>query len=239
MIYNKPIINQIEEISKFIPGWSSIDQLYSLFLLLYSMSYIKGNVIEIGSWCGKSSSILGLASYLTNVEQVLCIDLFPNKTDWFQNIDGTYSFKTKCNDKQYIACKKHSVWEKTFNDEFLSVYGEEEDLLNIFRKNMMRLEYNNIITPYKGDSSIIKDVVNKNFKCKFAFIDGDHDYEAVCKDIQNIEPYLVLGSWICFDDAFSTYTDVDCALYNMIIENKSYTNCQQLTRKLFVAQKCG
>ena len=47
-----PMITQIEEMVSNIPWWTPIDQLYTLFLLSYSIdSSIRGNIIEIGSWC--------------------------------------------------------------------------------------------------------------------------------------------------------------------------------------------
>jgi len=72
---------------------------------------------------------------------------------------------------------------------------------------------------------------------KFAFIDGDHGYDAVCKDIENVERYLVPGAWICFDDAFSSYEGVSRAIQDMIINNPEYSFGQQMTRKFFVARK--
>jgi predicted O-methyltransferase YrrM len=233
----EPIINQIENMVSTIQGWTPIDQLYTLFLLAYSNSHIDGNIIEIGSWCGRSSSVLGLAAKLTNIDKVICVDLFPNKEDWIQNLDGTYSFHIKHKNKNYSAYVEQTVWKEPFENSILPVYAKNNNLFNIFCENMKNMGFENIITPVRGDSFAIKYHVNKSFKCKFAFIDGDHGYEAVCNDIKNIEPYLVPGAWICFDDVFSTYTGIDKAIEEMIIDNNNYSIKQQLTRKLFVARK--
>jgi predicted O-methyltransferase YrrM len=233
----EPIIEQIEKMVSTIHGWSPVDQLYSLFLLAYSNSHINGNIIEIGSWCGRSSAVFGLVAQMTNIDQVICIDLFPNEEDWIQNIDGTYSFHTSYKNKNYSAYIEQTVWKDAFENSVHPVYEKNNNLFEIFSNNMKELGYDKIIKPIKGNSFALKYNVNNLFKCKFAFIDGDHGYEAVCNDIKNIEPYLTSGAWICFDDAFSTYDGVNRAIQELIIDNPSYHNCQQITRKLFVARK--
>jgi len=87
-----PIINQIEKMAQEIPGWSPVDQLYTLFNLAYLTADLKGDIVEIGSWCGRSASVLATAARLIGSTKVFCIDLFPEKNDWHKNEDGSYSF---------------------------------------------------------------------------------------------------------------------------------------------------
>ena len=70
-----PIIEQIEKMVENIHGWSPIDQLYTLFNLAYLASDIEGDIVEIGSWGGRSASVLGLAAQLIGNTVVHCIDL--------------------------------------------------------------------------------------------------------------------------------------------------------------------
>jgi len=233
----KPIIEQIETMTNSICGFSDLEQLYSIFLLLCANINVCGNVIEIGSWCGKTSSVLGLAAQLTKVEKVICIDLFPNKNDWFKNADKSYSFNVTIDGIKYNAYTEQTAWEEPYNKSVVPVYKHNENLLNIFLKNMKNLGYENFIFPVRGDSSVIKHYVPTTFRCKFAFIDGDHGYNAVYKDIKNIEPYLVSGALLCFDDAFTSFDGVNKALQELIIDNPEYDFYQQLTRKLFVARR--
>jgi cephalosporin hydroxylase len=72
-----------------------------------------------------------------------------------------------------------------------------------------------------------------------AFIDGDHAYDEVVKDIKGLEPFLVPGAWVCFDDAFTVYEGVDKAINEYILNNNNYKLGHQVTRKLFVAQYIG
>jgi hypothetical protein len=61
----------------------------------------------------------------------------------------------------------------------------------------------------------------------------------VAKDIAMVERFLLPGGWICFDDAFSSYAGVDQAITELVINSGHYQQCQQLTRKLFVARYTG
>jgi predicted O-methyltransferase YrrM len=70
----QPISTQIEEAVKDIPGWSPPDQLMALFTLAYSSSHLPGDILELGSWCGRSAVALGLAVKLTRKGKVHCVD---------------------------------------------------------------------------------------------------------------------------------------------------------------------
>lgn len=117
-----PIISQIEEMVADVPGWSPIDQLYTLFNLIYLSSHLSGDIVEIGSWCGRSSSVLGLAARLVSNTKVYCIDLFPEKSDWHQNEDGTYFFEVKIADKLYGAYQRQTVWKEPFEQVISPLY---------------------------------------------------------------------------------------------------------------------
>lgn len=234
-LQKKPIILQIEEMVKDIPGSTPIDQLYTLYLLARNTSDIKGEFLEIGSWCGRSASVIALAAKHSGVNKVTCIDLFPNKSDWFQNDDESYSFKIDLGKGRCIYSQtEQTIWKEPFERLFLPVYDKNESMIDTFNENMKKFNFNDIVFPIKGTSSDIK-----RFDCKFAFIDGEHGYAAVCKDIKNIERYMVDGGWICFDDAFVSFTGVSKAIEDMIIDNPDYSDAQQLTRKLFVARYVG
>ena len=88
----KPIWMELEDIINDVPGWSPIDQLYTLFQLAFVTLELQGDIVEIGSWCGRSALALGMAAKLTGNTKVHCIDLFPEKKDWEPNSDGSYSF---------------------------------------------------------------------------------------------------------------------------------------------------
>lgn len=232
-----PIINQIEEIVRDIPGWSPVDQLYTLFNLAYLTADLEGDIVEIGSWCGRSASVLGLAARLIGNTKVHSIDLFPDKSDWKQNKDGSYSFEVQIGGVVYGAYKDQTVWREPFERDIAPVYEKYNSILDVFTETISKNHLQDLVIAYRGDSTLFACLVAEDFKCKLAFIDGDHSYEAVCRDIRNLERFLVPGGWICFDDAFSHYDGVNRAIEDCIINNPTYELCQQMTRKFFTARK--
>jgi hypothetical protein len=232
-----PIINQIENIVQDIPGWSPIDQLYSLFNLVYLTSDLPGDIVEIGSWCGRSSAVLATAARLVGSIKVHCIDLFPEKNDWKQNEDGSYSFETRINGRAFGGYQEQTVWQEPFEKDIAPLYENYNGILDIFEEVMTRLDLQDIVEVYREDSFVCKRLAERKIRCKLAFLDGDHSYAAVCQDIRHVEEILVNGGWICFDDAFSSYEGVNQAINELIIDSPVYELQQQMTRKFFVARK--
>lgn len=232
-----PIINQLEEVLKDIPGWSPIDQLYTLFNIAYLTSDLEGDIVEIGSWCGRSAFALGMAARMIGNTKVYCIDLFPEKDDWRQNNDGSYSFKVTIDGITYGGYQDQTVWQEPFEKNIAPLYEKFNSIYDIFAETISKNHLQDMVIPYRGNSTMFVRSVTKSFKCKLVFLDGDHSYEVVCRDIQNMEDFLIEGGWICFDDAFSHYDGVNQAIEDLIINNPAYELCQQMTRKFFVARK--
>lgn len=232
-----PVATQIEEAVKNIPGWSPIDQLLTLFTLAYTSADIPGDILELGSWCGRSAVALGMAARLTGKTKVHCIDLFPEKDDWYQNADGTYSFAVTLNGKVYGAYRDQTVWAEPFLRDIAPMYERYRGTFEAFNYATAENNLQEWVTPYRADLETFSKTVPEGFSLRLAFIDGDHSYEAVCQDIQVIERYLLPGGWVCFDDAFSSYEGVNKAIQTQIIDSGKYRRYQQMTRKCFVAQR--
>lgn len=232
-----PIATQIEEAVKDIPGWSPLDQLMTLFLLTYSCANLPGDILELGSWCGRSAVALGMAAKLTGKGRVHCVDLFPEKNDWYQNTDGTYSFVVELDGKRYGAYGDQTVWAEPFLRDIKPLYERFNGTLEAFNLAMSANDLNGHVLAHRTDLEGFSKKVESDFALCLAFIDGDHSYTAVAKDIEIVERYLLSGGWICFDDAFSSYDGVNEAIQRHIIDSGKYQNCQQMTRKCFVAQR--
>ncbi len=232
-----PVIRQIEEMVQDIPGWTPVDELYTLFNLAFITADLDGDIVEIGAWCGRSSVVLGMAAKMTGNTKLICIDLFPEKDDWKQNQDGSYSFEVLIGDKRYGGYQEQTVWKEPFERDIAPLYEQYNSVFDIFYKNIKKYNLTDIVRPFRGTSEILKTNMPIDFRCRLAFIDGDHSYRAVCQDIKNIEPFLVEGGWLCFDDAFTTYNGVNQAIEDLIINNPNYELCQQMTRKFFIARK--
>ena len=231
----KPIIEQIKEITKDIPGWCPEDQLFAMYLLAISTKDLEGEFLEIGSWCGKSATVLAIAADKIGTK-LNCIDLFPNKEDWFENEDGTFSFKVKINEKEHYGCSSQTVWKEPYERDILSLYNKSNNgIFEIFNSNMKKNGLDDVVKPFKGTSEGFALEFNK--KIKIAFVDGDHGYESTCKDIINVVRFLVSGGWVIFDDAFTVNKGVDKAINEKIIDSGKYELLNQITRKCFIARR--
>lgn len=232
----KPLIQQIEAVAATIPGWTPLDQLFTLYCLSVASAPLGGDIVEIGSWCGRSAAILALAARATSGTRVVAIDLFPAKSDWFENADGSYSFKVKLPQVGEIGgYQEQTVWKEPFERDIAPIYAKYNSVYDVFVESMAKHGLGDLVTAHRGDSNLLR--TQAGLKARLAFIDGDHSYEAVCTDIRNVEFVLQAGGWICFDDAFSHYDGVNRAIDDLIINSGRYELCQQMTRKLFVARR--
>jgi len=233
-----PITTLLERATEDIPGWSPQDQLLSLFTLALSSTELKGDVLELGSWCGRSAVALGMAAKLSGKSKVYCVDLFPEKGDWFKNADGTYSFAVTIDGRKVGAYGEQTVWAEPYLRDIAPVYERFSGILEAFNSAIQANGLLDWVRPIKGDLFSFAATAPRDLALRMAFIDGDHSYSAVATDIEIIERFLLPGGWICFDDAFSSYDGVDEAIRKHVIDSGRYRCCQQLTRKFFVAQRC-
>jgi len=233
----KPLTSQLEEIVSEIPGWTPIDQLVALFNFVVSSGlHSSGDILELGSWCGRSSVVLGIASRSIGTSNVHCVDLFPEKADWYENEDGTHSFKVIIGGRERVGCNEQTVWKEPFMKDVMPVYNRWPGTLEAFNYHIQEAGLENIVMPFRGEMRDFFKHFNQKVKIRLAFLDGDHSYKAVCDDIRYAEELLVPGGWLCFDDAFSVYDGVNKAIEEKIISSGNYDYYQQITRKLFVAR---
>lgn len=230
-------ISRMEEILRNIPGWSPVDQLYTLFMMVLMTSEIEGDVLELGSWCGRSSVAMGLAAKLCGNTKVFCVDLFPERDDWHENQDGSYSMTVTINTTVIRAYHHQTVWREPFERDIAPLYANYSGVLDVFTGSVAQYGLTDVIRPHKGTLRSFLDSQAAPQKFRLAFIDGDHGYEAVCTDIRLTDSVLNPGGWICFDDAFTSYEGVNRAIEELIVANPAYELGQQMTRKLFVARK--
>jgi predicted O-methyltransferase YrrM len=237
VIQTTPIAELIERATQEIPGWSPQDQLLTLFTLAFGSANLPGDILELGSWCGRSAVVLGLAAKISGKGKVHCVDLFPEKDDWYENSDGTYSFSVTIDGKRYGAYGEQTVWAEPYLRDIVPLYQRFSGTLEAFKIAIDTNGLTDWVTPYRADLERFAAMVPQDLSLRLAFIDGDHSYTAVARDIAIIERYLLPGGWICFDDAFSSYDGVNRAIEKHILESGRYQCCQQMTRKCFVAQR--
>jgi hypothetical protein len=232
-----PVWAQIEGLVEGVHGWTPIDQLFTLYTLTWTTAKLGGDVVEVGSWCGRSAVVLAAAAKASGVAAVHCVDLFPEKSDWKQNPDGSYSFDMVIDGKRYGGYQEQTVWKETFESQTGRIYESYNGVFDCFRETVAKRGMDDVVRPHRGDLESLLTKLGPDFRCRLAFLDGDHGFEAVCNDIRNIDRHLVPGGWLCFDDAFTCYDGVSRAITELVIANPEYDCCQQMTRKLFVARK--
>ena len=232
-----PAWTQIETLVDRVHGWTPIDQLFTLYTLTLASAQLPGDIVEVGSWCGRSAVVLAAAAKANGKARVHCVDLFPEKSDWKQNPDGTYSFDVIIDGKRYGGYQEQTVWKETFESQAGKIYDTYNSIFDCFQETVTNRGMEDVVLPHRGDLASLLAKHGPEFKCRLAFLDGDHGYEAVCDDIQNIDRHIVPGGWLCFDDAFTCYDGVSQAISKLILTNQTYECCQQMTRKLFVARK--
>ena len=231
-----PLTADLESLVDGIPGWSPADQLYTLSTLVYTTSHLSGDIVEVGSWCGRSAVALGLAARDTD-GTVHCIDLFPGRDDWYEQSDGSFSFTVHIGGLPYVGYEQVSVWPEPFRTQLMPLYDECPSILERFHRNVRSRGLESVVQAHRGTSETFTATLPPEFRCRLIFIDGDHSYRAVSSDIDRLEPFLLPGGWICFDDAFSSYDGVDRAITDRILDNPTYDIKRQMTRKCFIARR--
>jgi predicted O-methyltransferase YrrM len=231
-----PVTRQLDEAVRDIPGWTPLDQLLSLFTLGTTSAHLGGDILELGSWCGRSAVALAMAARISG-GTVHCVDLFPERDDWYRNEDGSYSFSVTIGGRRLGAYEEQTVWAEPFERDIAPVYTEHSSTRTVFDRTMETNGLAELVRPVKGDLETFAQSAPAGLSLRMAFIDGDHSYAAVARDIAIVERFLLPGGWICFDDAFSGYTGVDQAIEEHIAKSGRYDLCQQLTRKFFIARR--
>ncbi len=133
------------------------------------------NILEIGSWFGAStlSWAQGLAEYNSGLGKITCIDAW----------------------KPFFDTTKHK-------DE---VYQSMESMLmsdaayNIFMHNVSTISQNILCQHFRGKSDDTLPMLGKE-QFDVIYIDADHTYKPVKKDILNSIPLIKDGGIICGDD---------------------------------------
>lgn len=171
---------QISQLYKYIDsvhGWLTSTEQTALLHLPALVDHLDGEIVEIGSFKGKSTVALGLGSkWLSERKRtIFAIDPFtPN---------GYYIYN--------------------FND---------------FHKNILNYRLTNYISPIKNYSQDAIKVCPEIISA--LFVDGDHSYLGVKRDIELYSPRVIPGGFIAFHD-YTVYADVKRAV-DELCESREY-----------------
>ena len=233
----EPAMARIARIMESVPGWTPADQLLALHLLAVATAHLGGDVLEIGSWCGRSTAVLGHAVGAFGRGHVWAIDLFPRGDDWRTNADGSHSFSVDIGGRAIGGYQEQTVWDEPFQRDIATVYERFDGALDAFNATIEAEGLGSSVSAFRGTGTMFTERAPKDLRVRLAFVDGDHSYEAVCADIEAVERFLLPGGYITFDDAFSVYDGVDAAIHDRILASGHYDCAHQLCRKFFVARR--
>ena len=174
--------------SNTIPGMCDNDKIYALFAIFRQT--VKGDVVEIGSWWGKSAFILNRLAHLYDVGHLLCVDPWLNE-NLAQGEKMVDSSSAQVDAEEAFAIFEINLSPYSFNNvNYLRM--PSVDGANSFKKNKC------ITTATFGTVEYCR-------KISVLHIDGNHSYESVKLDIESWFDFMLPGGWIIFDDYIWPY----------------------------------
>lgn len=183
------------QIENGVPGFTSPQVLSFLSdLVLWKQ---PDNVLEIGSYMGRSSIAIATAMMQIGAKgKLLCVDLFTDEID-----DNYVNYPAI----RSVAERIGPCWQQYLDVPRPSI------LRAYFDKTLLRFPY---LTPYvevyQGASEQLSLPVERRFQ--FAYLDGDHTFEAVAidliKTLKNLDP----GGIVAFDDCSDQFPGVQALI---------------------------
>ena len=174
-------LKAIDEIKGFMPPNEGI----ALMNWAKKFSNI-GQILEIGTYCGKSSIYLSIGAKHNN-KNVYTID-------------------------HHRGSEEHQLNEEYFDEE---IYDKTKNVINtlpLFIKNINKFKITNII-PIVADSAKVSS--NWSLKLGMVFIDGGHSYDSANKDYISWESHIAKNGALVIHDIFENPDDGGQAPYEI------------------------
>ena len=173
-----------------IPGMCDDEKFH--VLLEIARHSVRGDIVEIGSWWGKSAFILAWLAQHFKIGNLLCVDPWSNA---------------------------HLVQNEKIVDSG-SAQVDADEALNVFQIGLIPFNAKHInylrMTSAEGAQRYADECIisSEHFgetryagKIAILHIDGNHAFDAVKTDIDSWSGFVVEGGWIIFDDYLWPYGD--------------------------------
>lgn len=173
-----------------IPGMCDDDKFHAL--LEIARHSVKGDIVEIGSWWGKSAFILARLARCFDIGRLLCVDPWANE----HLIQGEKMVDS--GSAQVSAEEAFTIFQiglLPFNDHHM---------------NYLRMPSVEGAKHYGSNRSVNTDafgLTEYSGKISILHIDGNHAYEAAKADVQAWQGFVASGGWIIVDDYIWPYGD--------------------------------
>jgi hypothetical protein len=188
------------------------------------MRHLKaGAVVEIGSFCGLSTSIIAHCLRRYQKQNVLY-----SVDDWV--FEG------------YFDCSGTISGAFTADDWMEYTQAAFKSAVKLTTKNInhshIQKNSNNFFEAWHAEA-VVNDLQGNNQPLggpiAFAYIDGDHSYEQSKKDFMNVDQHLVKGGFVFFDDSAD---NVGFGSKDVADEVGRLPNYKLMTPKLDFVNKC-
>ncbi len=173
-----------------IPGMCDIDKIFALCNLFRYCP--KGDVVEIGTWWGKSAFVLTRLSICYGIGKLLCVDPWSN-VDLIQN------------DNKGLVDSVPVDAEEAYRIFQINLLPYGHGWLNYLRHTSIKGA-----KLYREGSEVTTDAFGTSKydgQIAILHIDGNHSYDAVRSDIGAWAGLVIPGGWIIFDDYVWPYGD--------------------------------
>jgi hypothetical protein len=176
--------------SDLVPGMCDDEKLNAL--LEIARHSVKGDIVEIGSWWGKSAFILAWLAQHYKIGHFLSVDPWSN-VHLVQNEKIVDSGSEQVDADE--ALKVFQIGLLPFNAKHINYLRmtSEEGAIRYFDEPLVTSTHFGE-TRYAGKISILH-------------IDGNHAYDSVKLDINSWGRFVIDGGWIIFDDYLWPYGD--------------------------------
>ena len=174
-------LRAIEEIKGFMPPNEG------MALMNWAKKFSNiGQILEIGTYCGKSSIYLSIGAKNNN-KNVYTID-------------------------HHRGSEEHQLNEEYFDEE---IYDKTKNVINtlpLLIKNINKFKITNIV-PIVADSAKVSS--NWSLKLGMVFIDGGHSYDSANKDYISWESHIAKNGALVIHDIFENPDDGGQAPYEI------------------------
>lgn len=161
-----------------VKGFLADDEAQALYDMALEAS-ANGPVLEIGSYCGKSTIYLGLAAK--------------------QNNSVVYALD------HHRGSEEHQLGEEYHDSDLYDSQVGLMDTFKEFRKNMRASDLDDTVVPVVSSSA----VAAKHWQTPLSmvFIDGGHSFEAALTDYQSWASWVKPGGILAIHDIFFSETE--------------------------------
>jgi predicted O-methyltransferase YrrM len=151
-------------------------------------SSLLAPLLEIGSYCGKSSIFLAEACRIAGRHPLICVD-------------------------HHLGNEEQQPGQPYFDSELYDVSRQCFLTFDHFRRNLAECELLEWVVPIVAESS----VAGRCWKAPLAlvFIDGGHSEKDAVQDFRNWSPHVIQGGYLCVHDVFPNPQDGGQAPYRM------------------------